>query len=49
MSKCYKFCEVFLQLGLTHGETAFPSPEMPHGDGKFTPVLVYTSGESPPV
>ena len=47
MSKCYEFYEVFLGLGLTHSETAFPSPEMLHGDGKFTPGLVYTSGENP--
>lgn len=30
---CYKFCEVFLELGLTHSKTAFPSPEMPNDDG----------------
>ena len=26
----YKFCEVFLELGLTHSKTAFPAPEMPN-------------------
>jgi allantoin racemase len=26
----YKLCEVFLELGLTHSKTAFPSPEMPN-------------------
>ena len=30
---CYKFCEVFLELGLTHSKTAFPSPEVPNDDG----------------
>ena len=30
---CYKFCEVFLELGLTHSKTAFPSPEMPNDEG----------------
>lgn len=30
---CYKFCEVFLELGLSHSKTAFPSPEMPNDDG----------------
>ncbi len=30
---CYKFCEVFLELGLTHSKTAFPAPEMPNDDG----------------
>ena len=29
---CYKFCEVFLELGLAHSKTAFPSPEMPNDD-----------------
>ena len=30
---CYKFCEVFLELGLSHSKTAFPSPEMPNDAG----------------
>ena len=30
---CYNFCEVFLELGLTHSKTAFPSPEMPNDEG----------------
>ena len=30
---CYKFCEVFLELGLTHSKTAFPAPEMPNDAG----------------
>jgi allantoin racemase len=30
---CYKFCEVFLDLGLTHSKTAFPAPEMPNDEG----------------
>ena len=30
---CYKFCEVFLELGLSHSKTAFPSPEMPNDEG----------------
>ena len=29
----YKLCEVFLELGLTHSKTAFPTPEMPNDDG----------------
>lgn len=29
----YKLCEVFLELGLTHSKTAFPSPEMPNDAG----------------
>jgi allantoin racemase len=29
---CYKFCEVFLELGLSHSKTAFPTPEMPNDD-----------------
>ena len=29
----YKLCEVFLELGLTHSKTAFPSPEMPDDAG----------------
>ena len=29
----YKFCEVFLELGLSHSKTAFPAPEMPNDDG----------------
>jgi len=29
---CYKFCEVFLELGLAHSKSAFPSPEMPDDD-----------------
>lgn len=29
----YKMCEVFLDLGLTHSKTAFPSPEMPNDAG----------------
>jgi allantoin racemase len=27
---CYKFCEVFLELGLSHSKRAFPSPEAPN-------------------
>jgi allantoin racemase len=30
---CYKFCEVFLELGLSHSKTAFPPPEMPNDEG----------------
>lgn len=30
---CYKFCEVFLELGLAHSKTAFPAPEMPNDNG----------------
>ena len=30
---CYKFCEVFLELGLSHSKAAFPSPEIPNDDG----------------
>ena len=29
----YKLCEVFLELGLTHSNTAFPAPEMPNDAG----------------
>ena len=29
----YKFCEVFLELGLSHSKTAFPAPEMPNDAG----------------
>ena len=29
---CYKFCEVFLELGLTHSKAAFPAPEMPNDE-----------------
>jgi allantoin racemase len=29
----YKLCEVFLELGLSHSKTAFPSPEMPNDAG----------------
>lgn len=47
MSICYKFSEVFLQLGLTRGKTAFPSPKKPHDDGRFIRVVVYMSGENP--
>ena len=47
VSICYKFCEVFLQLGLTRSKTAFPSPEMSHDDGRFTRLVVYMSGENP--
>ena len=28
----YKHCEMFLELGLTHSKTAFPSPEVPKDD-----------------
>lgn len=27
---CYKFCEVFLELGLSHSKRAFPSPQAPN-------------------
>jgi allantoin racemase len=30
---CYKFCEVFLELGLSHSKRAFPAPEMPNDEG----------------
>ena len=30
---CYKFCEVLLELGLTHSKTAFPTPQMPNDAG----------------
>ncbi len=30
---CYKLCEVFLELGLAHSKTAFPTPEMPNDEG----------------
>ena len=33
---CYKFCEVFLELGLSHSKRAFPSPEMPNDAGIFS-------------
>jgi allantoin racemase len=29
----YKLCEVFLELGLSHSKTAFPSPERPNDAG----------------
>jgi allantoin racemase len=29
---CYKFCEVFLELGLTHSKSAFPTPQKPDDD-----------------
>ena len=30
---CYKLCEVFLELGLTHSKHAFPPPELPNDEG----------------
>lgn len=32
----YKFCEVFLELGLSHSKTAFPAPEMPNDEAILT-------------
>jgi allantoin racemase len=29
----YKLCEVFLELGLSHSKSAFPTPEMPNDAG----------------
>jgi len=29
---CYKFCEVFLELGLAHSKRAFPAPERPNDE-----------------
>ena len=33
---CYKLCEVFLEIGLTHSKHAFPSPELPNDEGIFS-------------